>query len=159
MPKILEKFPDAKLVIIGEGLERKNLESEIKNLKLGNAVELKGKLNQEQVRRELLSAEVFVLPSLFEGMGIAILEAQASNVPVIASNTGGIPDIIEDGETGILVEPKNSEQIANAALKIFSDSSFAKVLAQNALREVRQYDWQNIAQNIDKIYQQLLKQR
>jgi glycosyltransferase involved in cell wall biosynthesis len=159
MPKILEKFPDAKLVIIGEGLERKNLESEIRNLKLGNVVELKGRLNSEQVRRELQEAEVFVLPSLFEGMGIAVLEAQASNVPIIASNTGGIPDIVEDQETGILVEPKNSEQIADAVIKIFLDSNFAKVLAQNALREVRQYDWQNISQKIDKIYQQLLKQR
>ena len=155
MPKILEKFPDAKLVLTGEGPERKNLESEIKSLELKESIELKGKLNAEQVQRELSSAEAFVLPSIFEGQGIAILEAQASGVPVIASDTGGIPDIIEDGKTGILVEPKNSEQIANAVIKVFSDPNFTETLAYNALQEVKQYDWQNISRRIDKIYQQL----
>jgi glycosyltransferase involved in cell wall biosynthesis len=159
MPKILEKFPDAKLILIGEGPEKKDLESRIKNQELRDAVELKGKLSQEQVMGELSEAEVFVLPSLFEGQGIAILEAQASNVPVIASDIGGIPDIVEDEKTGILVEPKNSEQIAGAIIKIFLYPNLAKVLAQNALQEVQQYDWQNIAQEINKIYQQLLKQR
>ena len=157
MPKILQKFPDAKLVSVGEGPERKNLESQIANLELKGAVGLKGKLYPEQVRRELLSSEVFVLSSLFEGQGIVILEAQASRVPVIASNTGGIPDIVKDNITGILVEPKNSEQIADAVIRVFSNTNFADSLVENAQQNLEQYDWQNIARKIDKIYQKLLR--
>jgi glycosyltransferase involved in cell wall biosynthesis len=157
MPKILEKFPDAKLVLIGEGAERKNLESQITNLELKGAVELKGKLNPEQVRRELSGAEVFVLPSLFEGQGIVILEAQASKIPVIASNTGGIPDIVKDRETGILVDVKNSEQIGDAVIKVFSNTNFADSLVKNAQQNLEQYDWQNIAKKVDIVYKQLFK--
>ena len=156
MPQILQRFPDAKLVLIGEGSERKNLESEIENLELKGAVELKGKLNQEQVRRELSSSDVFVLPSLFEGQGIAILEAQASKIPVIASDTGGIPDIIKNSETGILVEPKNFQQIADAVIRVFSDQDFADGLVKNAQQNLEQYDWQNIVKKIDRTYKQLL---
>jgi len=156
MPEILAKFPQAKLILIGEGPERKKLEFQIARLGLQDRVELKGKLTNQAIPEELQKAEVFVLPSLSEGLGISILEAQACGVPVIASKVGGILDIIEDRKTGILIEPKNPRQIAQAIIKIFSQPEFAQKLIQNAKDDLKKYDWQNIAQKINRIYQELL---
>ena len=89
-------------------------------------------------------------------MGIAILEAQACKLPVIASRVGGIPDIIEDRKSGILVEPKNPGQIAKAIIKIFSEPEFAQKITQNAKANLEKYDWNNISRQIDRIYQELL---
>jgi len=156
MPEVLARFPQTKLILIGEGPERKNLESQIAKLGLQNKVELKGKLTNRAIPEELQKAEVFVLPSLSEGLGISILEAQSCGVLVIASKVGGILDIIEDGKTGILTEPRNPEQIAQAVIKIFSQPEFAQKLIQNAKDGLDKYDWRNIAQKINRIYQELL---
>lgn len=157
LPEVLAKFPQAKLILIGEGPERKNLEFQIARLGLQDRVELKGKLINQAIPEELQKAEVFVLPSLSEGLGISILEAQACGVPVIASKVGGILDIIEDRKTGILIEPKNLGQVTQAIIKIFSQPEFAQKLTQNAKDGLEKYDWQNIAQKINRIYQNLIK--
>ncbi len=156
MPEVLAKFPQAKLILIGEGPERKNLESQIAKLGLQDRVELKGKLTNRAIPEELQKAEVFVLPSLSEGLGISILEAQACGVPIIASKVGGILDIIEDRKTGILIEPENPGQITQAVIEIFFQPEFAQELIQNAKDGLEKYDWQNIAQKINRIYQELL---
>jgi glycosyltransferase involved in cell wall biosynthesis len=157
MPKVLEKFPEAKLVLIGEGPERENLKTQISNLKIENSVEFKGALPHEKIPEELAKSEVFVLPSISEGMGIVIVEAQAVGIPVIGTNVGGIPDIIKNGENGILVEPKNPKELADAIIKIFSEPEFAQKLVKNAKVNLEKYDWQNIAQKVNSIYQELLR--
>ncbi len=156
MPEILRSFPDTKLVLVGKGPERKNLESQISNLKIENSVELKGGLPHQKIPEELFKSEAFVLPSVSEGLGIAILEAQAIGIPVVASKIGGIPDIIENGRTGILIKPKSSRAISQAVFKIFSQPDFAKSLTQNAKINIKKYDWKNIAEKIEKIYQEML---
>ena len=157
MPCILERFSDAKLVLVGDGPERKNLEQAADNLGIKKYIEFKEKLNFEQTKQELLSAEVFVLPSVFEGQGIVILEAQASLVPVVASNIGGIPDIVKNNKTGILVEPKNPKLISDAVIKLFSDKDFAEYLADNAFQKLQKYDWKIISKKVNNLYKELLK--
>lgn len=156
-PIVLEKFPETKLILVGGGPEKKRLEAKIKKLKVRGGVEFKGSLLHQRIPEELAKADVFVLPSLGEGMGIVILEAQATGIPVIGTRVGGILDIIENQKTGILVEPKNPKAIASAIIKIYSDSDFAKYLTQNAQANLEKYDWNNIAKKIDLIYQNLLK--
>ncbi len=87
---------------------------------------------------------------------MAVLEAQAAGIPVIATNVGGIPDFIRNGETGILIEPQDHEAIAQSVIKVFSDSNFSQNLVENAKRHLGKYDWDNIAQKIDQIYQKLI---
>jgi len=115
-----------------------------------------GLIPNEKIPEYLAAADCFVLPSLSEGLGIAILEAQACGVPVIASRVGGISDIIKDGKTGILVEPKNPEAISQAIIKIFSEPEFAQKITQNAKANLEKYDWNNIGRQIERIYQELL---
>ena len=74
---------------------------------------------------------------------------------MIGTNVGGIKDIIKDGRTGILVEPKNPEEIAIALIKIHSQPQFAQGLVNNVMTELPKYDWQNIAEKVHKIYQRV----
>ncbi|MDI6591320.1 MAG: glycosyltransferase family 4 protein [Patescibacteria group bacterium] len=154
---VKSQIVNCKLLIIGEGSERKNLENLVEKLNLKNKVKFLGQIPNEKIPEYLSVADCFVLPSLKEGFGIAILEAQAAGVPAVATKVGGIPDIIRDEETGILVEPKNSQVIAQAIIKIFSDPEFGQSLVQNAKANLEKYNWSKIAQRINAIYQKLLK--
>jgi len=151
------KIKDSKLLIIGEGSERKNLENLVRERGLENKVKFLGQIENEKVPQYLAIGDCFVLPSLKEGFGIAILEAQAVGLPVIATNVGGIPDIIKDGKTGILVPARNPEAIAKAIFKIYSQLSFAQKLVQNAKANLENYNWDKIAQKVYLIYQKLSK--
>ncbi len=155
MPEILKSFPKAKLVLIGSGNERENLKLRIKNLKIEDKVEFKGDIPHKEIPKELVKSSVFVLPSLEEGQGVVVLEAQASGIPVIGTNVGGIPDFIRDGKTGILVGPAEPRDISQAVIKIFSEPEFAQKLVENAKDDLERYDWDNVADKIDKIYKRL----
>jgi glycosyltransferase involved in cell wall biosynthesis len=143
-------------LIIGDGSQRKNLENLVRKLNLEDKVRFLGQIPNEKIPEYLVAADCFVLPSLREGFGIVILEAMACGVPVIGTNVGGIPDIIKDGENGILVEPKNSEKLAEAIFKIHSNHEFAKSLAENAMANSGKYNWQSIVEKVYKIYQSLI---
>ncbi len=145
------------LLIIGDGSERENLENLTNKLELNDKVRFLGQIRNEKVPEYLSAADCFVLPSLSEGFGIVILEAMAANIPVIATKIGGILDIIGDGETGALVEPKNPDGIAKALYKIYSQPKFVKNLVQNAKDNLEKYDWQNIVQKVNLIYQNSIK--
>lgn len=102
--KIEKEFPNFKLTIIGEGPERKNLESKVKSLNLGNKVEFKGRLSLEETKNIMKKCYCFVLPSLSEGLGRVLMEAEALGKPVIGSRVGGIPDLVKNGQNGFLFE-------------------------------------------------------
>jgi len=143
-------------LIIGDGRERKNLESLVVRLNLINQVKFLGQIPNEKIPEYLVAADCFVLPSLKEGFGIAILEAMACGLPVIGTNVGGIPDIIKDGKSGILVEPKDPEAIAKAIVKIFSKSQLSQYRIDKAMAELIRYDWRNISERVYKIYQRII---
>lgn len=150
------QLPASRFVIIGEGKEKKNLERLVKELRLQGKVKFLGQVPNEEIPRYLAAASCFVLPSLKEGFGIVILEAMAAGVPVIAANVGGIPDIIEQGRTGILVEPKNPSRLAEAIIKIYSQPEFAENLTENAELHLHKYNWSDIAQRVSNLYGQIL---
>ena len=109
--KIVKKNnPETVLIIIGEGEERKKIEKQINALKLQDSVFLLGQ--KDNVQDYLSAANVFILSSLWEGIPIALAEAMACGLPVVVTAVGGIPEVVENGKTGFLVEPKNSEALA-----------------------------------------------
>ena len=144
------------ILIIGDGSERKNIENLVERLKLKDRVRLLGQLANEKVPAYLVAADCFVLPSLKEGFGIAILEAMAAGLPVVASRVGGILDIVQEGYNGLLAEPGNSEALAKAIEIIYSDRSLAQNLAQNAKTALNRYSWPSICSQAMEIYQQTL---
>jgi glycosyltransferase involved in cell wall biosynthesis len=119
MKKITEVFPNVKLVVIGEGDERRNLEDLIEKLALQKHVVLMGR--QQEVPKLLKSSDIFCLPSKREAFGLVNAEAMITRLPVVASAVGGIPEIVQDGVTGILVPPENSGKLAEALVEVIGD--------------------------------------
>lgn len=157
MPETIRDYPDAHLVMVGEGDKRTELESMIKELGVEDKVKLLGKLPHEETLAEMGKSEVFVCPSLAEGLGIVFIEAQACDVAVVGTRVGGIPDVIQHEETGLLVEPKNSEQISQALKRLLGNQDLRERLRQNAIARLDRFDWNKIVEDVSKEYQKLLK--
>jgi len=136
MPAVLKKFPNAKVGICGEGDLRPKLEAQIQSLGLSDSVKLLGQM--DHVEKLLASADVFVMPSLWEGLPIALLEAMSAGLPVIATKVEGVEEVITEGEHGLFVPVENTTALTEAILKLLAEpqlrrkmgaASKAKVLA------------------------------
>ncbi len=120
-PRVLKKLPCAKIVFVGEGDMRPEMETHIAKLDLAERVQLTGW--QTDVGGCLAALDIFVMPSKLEGLCTSLLDAQAAGVPCVACRAGGIPDIIEDGVNGLLVPPQNPEALADAIVRLGEDLS------------------------------------
>lgn len=159
MPKILEKYPDAEMIFVGDGPLAEDVRLRIKGLGLENKIKLLGKLPHKSALEEVAKSDVSICPSLAEGLGITFIEAQILGVPVIGTRIGGIPDVIEDGKTGLLIEPENSEAIALSIIKVFAmdETEKNKMIEAAKTSAKEKFDWKNIMERVDKIYQSLIK--
>ncbi len=119
MPEILKDIPQAKLLIIGEGRRETFLKNQVQRLGLEKQILFYPIVNQTAEMLSIL--DVFVMPSLQEGLGLSVMEAQACGLPVVASRVGGLPYLIQDGRTGLLVEPNNPKQLAEAVVSLLKD--------------------------------------
>jgi succinoglycan biosynthesis protein ExoA len=126
VPELAREFKDLKIVLLGEGRERTNLKRQVKRLGLDNLVMLPG--FQKNVARWMQAFDVLVNCSLTEGMPNAILEALAFGTPVVATSVGGVPELIKDRETGLLVTPGSPEALARGVAEVLRDSSLASHL-------------------------------
>ena len=118
-PKVLRAVPDAYLLIVGEGSRREALEAQARELKIAHRVIFTGR--RDDVPAVTAALDVAVLPSYREAQGLSILEAMALSRPVVASNVGGIPEMIEDGRTGLLVEPHDADALAAGIIRLLKD--------------------------------------
>ena len=125
-----------KLIIIGDGELREKIEHLTLKLGLKEQVILLG--NRTDIDRLLNLAKIFVLHSKREGFPISLLEAMSTGLPIIATNVGGIPEIVKDGFNGVLVEPKRPQQLARAIKKIIKDKKFANKIGQNARKTINE---------------------
>lgn len=144
MPDLLIKNPQFKLVIVGEGEERKNLELRIKNLGLEDNVKLVGKANHQDIPFYFKAADIFILNSEYEGLSHVILEAMQFEIPVIASNIGGNPELIGDNFNGFLVEYNNQEQIKKAIMRLWQDKNLAQKFIRNSLEKLKNFTWEKL---------------
>ncbi len=137
----MKSCPDEQLVIVGDGPERRNLELLAENMA---NIKFVGQVAPQKVSGYLQSARMFVLPSASEGSPNVVLEAMAHGIPVIATEVGGIPDLIKHGETGFLTQPGNSSAIASYIKKLTCDERLRSQLGKNCLSAVGQYSWDRI---------------
>ena len=146
------RCPDIKIKIAGEGPEMYSLKEMVKNLCLTQEVELLGTVRGEKKTRLLAEALFLVCPSREEPFGIVNLEALASGLPVIATKVGGIPDIIQDGISGFLIDSGNPEQLAEKMHVLIEDPALRIRMSENALNSVSRYDWSKVVQDFQRIY-------
>jgi len=135
-------FPDFNLVIIGEGANKESLEFKINDLGLKDRVKFKGKLSLEQTKDIMKRCYCLVLPSLSEGLPRVLIEAMALGKPIIASNVGGIPELIKDNENGFLFEKGNSNELAEKLKILLNDRNLAIKMGQKG-REFVQVNFSN----------------
>ena len=127
--------PSAILVVLGEGEERRALEAQIHELKLQDRVFLLGFVPDS--KKYLLAADIFLVTSRKEGLPLALLEAGIAKLPVVASKTGGIPEVIQDGKTGILAQVDNPQSFAKALETLLNDAEKRTELGENNSLNVR----------------------
>lgn len=140
---------DGKLLIVGDGSERKKLEEKSR----GMDIEFVGKVAPEKVRDYMRQGKIFVLPAIRgEGLPNVILEAMSLGLPVIATKLAGIPDTVEHGKTGFLVDPKDSESLAKYISLLLTDEGLWRKMRENCLEEIKKYSWENIVQQLGDIY-------
>lgn len=151
---VLAKFPNVKLEIVGDGSLLEYLEEYSKNLGISNSVKFFGKF--ADVIPFYKRMDVFVLPSLYEGFGIVLLEAMASGIPIVATNVDGINEVVVDGESGILVPPKNPEAIADAVLKIIENDQLAERLIMRGYERAKSFDIKEHVYKLHNFYKKLL---
>jgi glycosyltransferase involved in cell wall biosynthesis len=144
MPVVLQKQPQVKLVIAGQGEEEQNLRSLAQELGITEQLLFTGHLDQSMLAAYMKNCLAIVLPSLTEGLPRVVIEAQLLGKPVIASRVGGIPEIITDGETGLVVEPEDWQALAQAMVKILEDPALAERMG-NAARALmgEKFNYQN----------------
>jgi glycosyltransferase involved in cell wall biosynthesis len=127
-PTVLRSVPDSYLLIIGEGSRREALEALARDLRIAHRVVFTGR--RDDIPEVTAALDVAVLPSYREAQGLSILEAMALSRPVVASNVGGIPEMIDDGVTGLLVPPHDADALASAIVRVLRDHPFADTIAR-----------------------------
>lgn len=148
--KIQQELP-AKLIMVGEGPEKEYAEYLCDDLGITDKVLFLG--NSNEIDKILCFSDLFLLPSKTESFGLAALEAMINGVPVISSNTGGIPEVNVQGVTGYLSDVGNIEEMSGNALKILSDPLVHKKFKENAREEALKFDIQNVVPLYEAIYQ------
>lgn len=143
---VCEKKPEVSFLIFGDGQLRPEIEQQIKNLNLEKKVILAG--FQKNIFSIFPIADIFVMSSLKEGLPYAVLEAQAFGLPVVATNVGGLPEIIADRQTGFLVEPKNADKLAEKILLLLENEQLKQEFAQKAKQKINSHF--NLSQMLKK---------
>lgn len=153
--EIMKDLPDWKLVIVGDGPEREKLELRIKNYELGDRVTLAGSLSREKLMDLLRKASVFVLNTAFESFSFQVVEAMNAGTPVVTTNIGNLPEIIENNKEGILVQPNNKTEILAAIRRIASDKNFREEIVKNAKEKAKQFSIEKTVDQLEEILKNL----
>lgn len=154
--RLKEETPS--LVIAGKkGWDYEAIFSLVKQYQLEEKVIFTGYITEEDKQSLLKGALAFVFPSLYEGFGLPPLEAMACGTPVIVSNRASLPEVV--GNAGILIDPENQEQLAEAMEKILSDTDYRDELSQKGIAQAQKFSWKETARRLWEVYEKELSAR
>lgn len=155
---VIKNIPDVKLTIVGSGLQENKLKSLSRSLNLDSHINFTGSVPNKDVANYYLNSSIVVVPSTcMENSPIVIYEALSFGKPVIATNRGGNPDLIRNGYNGFLVNANNSEELADAVVKILHEKNVElyREIAENAFLSSKQYDIDSYIDNLEMVYSKL----
>ena len=161
MPEILKSIPDAHILMVGQGPYLSHLKKLVQNLNLGEHVSFIGRIQYAQLPLYICAGDIFAMPSRsrffgleVEGLGIVYLEASACGLPVIAGSSGGAPDAVLDGVTGVVVDGEDNQDIAAAAIKLLKDLEGSRAMGL-AGREwiIKNWRWEIWSERFNKLLQ------
>jgi glycosyltransferase involved in cell wall biosynthesis len=161
LPDLLKEFPDLTFVVVGEDhAMRKEWQELAGRLGVERHVKFIGRVNDEELVEAYRACDVFVLPSDYEAFGIVLLEAMACGKPCVATRVGGVPDIITDRQTGLLVPFGDSRALKAAVVSLLGDHALRREIGAAARRAVgERFDWESIVGRIEAEYKTLLDRR
>jgi sugar transferase (PEP-CTERM/EpsH1 system associated) len=156
--QVRQRIPSVRLFVAGDGELRDDLEAQARSLGMAEAVTFAGV--RADVPEILAALDVFVLPSLWEGMPNAVLEAMASGLPVVATAVGGTPEVVMDGVTGLLVPPQDPGALARAIERLLCDPGLRRTMGRAGRRRVEQhFDIRETVRQVEDLYETLLRAR
>jgi glycosyltransferase involved in cell wall biosynthesis len=157
IPLIKKRLQHAKFLIVGEGYQKNSLMELARKLKIEDSVIFHKYIPHSSMAAYLIETDVVVVPSLMEGGSLIPLEAMACKTPVVATRVGGIPEIVRNGETGILTEPRSPESIAKGIITILNDKSLREKITSNGYGYVKKnFTWNKVAERTIRLYNSIL---
>jgi glycosyltransferase involved in cell wall biosynthesis len=158
---ISREMPDARLALVGFGPEEETIRKVVTEVGLESRIEFLGRLSRAEIPECMASADLLVLPSIkVEGLGVVLLEALASGTAVVGTDVGGIPDIVRDGETGLLCRSQDPENLAATCLQMLRNEGLRRRTTENGRRLVeQQYSWQEIGGKLEALFADCLPAR
>jgi len=156
--QLLRNEIDVKLTIVDRGApDNKYTPALVSRYGLDGSVSFTGRLSVDDLVRHYGRAEVAVVPSLYEGFGLPAAEAMSCGLPVVATTAGALPEVVEDGRSGILVPPRDSAALARAIAQLLKDDHLRKAMGEEGRRRVRtRFDWSEAARKTIEVYQEVL---
>jgi glycosyltransferase involved in cell wall biosynthesis len=159
IPQILSEYNDTTFVFIGEDEGQKtHLESRAQELGIRDKIIFTGHLTDERIFLSAFSAcDVFVLPSEYEAFGLVLVEAAACEKPTVATRVGGVPEVVEDGKTGLLVDYGDSTQLASAIIDLLGDEKKRKDMGRAGRERVKEnFTWPKVVDKLEGVYKEVI---
>lgn len=156
---VKKNCPNARLTVAGAGPEKPMLENLVTELGLRDCVQFAGRIDNDAIAALYQRADMMINASLVDNMPISILEALASGVPVVSTDAGGIPYLVENGKTALLVPKKDSQKMANAVLQILNDQTLIRSLRKQGLQSVQKFTWPVIKDQLLSVYKEVLQNK
>jgi glycosyltransferase involved in cell wall biosynthesis len=160
VPSVVSTFDDVKFIFAGKGLggEEKELSQLAASLKIKEFVTFTGYFPDETLPDLYAASDIFVLPALYENFPFAILEAQASGLPVISTRVGGIPEYVIEGQNGLLTDPGDHDQLTSAIIALLRDTDSATKLGEAGRKQVEEkFSWPLITDQVIKTYRKAME--
>lgn len=155
---IQKKFPDAEIIVAGDGSQKENLQNLAKELNLKN-IEFTGRISPTEMPKLYEKADIYLNSPNIDNMPNSIIEAYAAGTPVVSTNAGGIPYILEHEKTGLLVEINDHENLANRAIELLENDDLAQKIVRNARELTAKFSWENARREWLRIYSELAENK
>ncbi len=153
-----KKHTNTRLLVVGEGSLRTQMEVQIQELGLPNVAEFVGRQPQELLQSYYDKIDILLMPSRSEGFGLTAIEGMARGCVVVAADVGGLPEVIIDGETGLLHRPEQLDDIANKLLSLVESSELVRIMSYKANARVCTYSTERYNELIDSLYSKIKKE-